>query len=848
MSRKIIGVTVGTTLPKPNFKQNDPTKGDYIKNKPDFDGLKSKVEQIEVTVDKIQKNAYDDTEIRGLVSTNTANIDTLAELVGNTAVSTQIDNAIDALNLDNTYAPMYHDHEMAEVNGLSDALAGKQPVGDYATKAQAQAYADAKDSAIAEAQSAGDSAQRDIDAYKISNDAAVDAVKRTADAAVVANAKITGGTHTKITYDSKGLVTGGTSLSASDIPTIAISKVSGLQTALDEISTLVGDESVETQINNAIASKADEDHTHEIADVTGLQTALNNKEASGTANSVVSTHNTSASAHNDIRGLIDGLTTRLNTLADSDDTTLDQMSEIVAYIKSNKSLIDGITTSKVNVSDIVNNLTTNVTNKPLSAAQGVAIKGLIDTLQGELDSHTHAIADVSGLQSALDGKAASSHGTHVSYSTTAPVMDGTASVGSASTVARSDHKHPTDTSRAAQADLDALETVVAGKAPASHTHAISDVTNLQSTLDGKAASSHNHTVSQITDLTATATELNYMDGVTSNVQTQLDGKAKSSHDHTITASASDDDVVVLTGTNGTNQVTYSASHANSGVTAGTYKSVTVNAKGHVTAGSNPTTLSGYGITDAASKSDLDNLSKTVNNKANTSDLTSHTGNKSNPHGVTLDQLGVTATATELNVLDGITATVTELNYVDGVTSSIQTQLNNKQATISGAATTITDSNLTVNRALISNGSGKVAVSAVTSTELGYLDGVTSAIQSQLDAKVPTSRTINGKALSANITLSASDVGADVGGSADTALNSAKSYTDAEITAWVGNQTVSAQIETAVASKSDVGHVHDDRYYTKAQMDDIELISVSDIDAICESNVQFATRNASEVTF
>lgn len=39
-------------------------------------------------------------------------------------------------------------------------------------------------------------------------------------------------------------------------------------------------------------------------------------------------------------------------------------------------------------------------------------------------------------------------------------------------------------------------------------------------------------------------------------------------------------------------------HANSGVTAGTYKSVTVNARGHVTAGTNPTTLSGYGITDA----------------------------------------------------------------------------------------------------------------------------------------------------------------------------------------------------------------------------------------------------------
>ena len=101
-------------------------------------------------------------------------------------------------------------------------------------------------------------------------------------------------------------------------------------------------------------------------------------DASGTAENKVSEHNISDTAHNDIRLLIDGLTTRLNTLADSDDETLDQMSEVVAYIKSNKSLIDAITTSKVSVSDIIDNLTTNVSNKPLSAAQGVALKALID--------------------------------------------------------------------------------------------------------------------------------------------------------------------------------------------------------------------------------------------------------------------------------------------------------------------------------------------------------------------------------------------------------------------------------------------------------------------------------------
>lgn len=57
--------------------------------------------------------------------------------------------------------------------------------------------------------------------------------------------------------------------------------------------------------------------------------------------------------------------------------------------------------------------------------------------------------------------------------------------------------------------------------------------------------------------------------------------------------------------NGTETTVYT--HPNSGVSAGTYKSVTVDTNGHVTAGSNPTTLSGYGITDAS----INNSNRTV---------------------------------------------------------------------------------------------------------------------------------------------------------------------------------------------------------------------------------------------
>ena len=99
-------------------------------------------------------------------------------------------------------------------------------------------------------------------------------------------------------------------------------------------------------------------------------------------------------------------------------------------------------------------------------------------------------------------------------------------------------------------------------------------------------------------------------------------------------------------------------------------------------------------------------------------------------------------------------TATELGYLDGVSSAIQTQINSKQATITGAATTIDDADLTASRAVVSDGSGKVAVSAVTATEVGYLDGVSSAIQTQLDAKAA----LAGATFTGDVTLTNTDGG------------------------------------------------------------------------------------------
>lgn len=118
---------------------------------------------------------------------------------------------------------------------------------------------------------------------------------------------------------------------------------------------------------------------------------------------------------------------------------------------------------------------------------------------------------------------------------------------------------------------------------------------------------------------------------------------------------------------------------------------------------------------------------TAETKANAvqTNLTSHTNNKSNPHSVTAAQVGL-----------GNVDNTSDANKP--ISTATQTALNGKQATVTGGASTITSSNLTASRALVSNGSGKVAVSAVTSTELGYLDGVTSNIQTQINAKASTS--------------------------------------------------------------------------------------------------------------
>lgn len=108
---------------------------------------------------------------------------------------------------------------------------------------------------------------------------------------------------------------------------------------------------VNTAKNEVIAIKSEvsdiKDATDEIkTDVISIANNINNS---------ISEHNESTTAHSDIRNLISNLTNKLNTFLDTDDESLDQISELITFIQNNRTLIEGITTSKVDKNQGIEN-------------------------------------------------------------------------------------------------------------------------------------------------------------------------------------------------------------------------------------------------------------------------------------------------------------------------------------------------------------------------------------------------------------------------------------------------------------------------------------------------------------
>ena len=195
-------------------------------------------------------------------------------------------------------------------------------------------------------------------------------------------------------------------------------------------------------------------------------------------------------------------------------------------------------------------------------------------------------------------------------------------------------------------------------------------------------------------------------------------------------------------------------------------------------------------------------------------------------------------------------TIGEISAAIEDNQDMLTTLNNavggKQDKITGGATTITSSNLTASRALVSDGNGKVAVSAVTSTELGYLDGVTSAIQSQLDSKSADGHKHSASDITSG-TLAVGRGGTGLTSSPSMLVNlgstSAANVLAASprpgITGTLGLGNGGTGATSASAARTNLS------VYSKAEVDEKVNIMTNDmIDAICGASI--ASEN--EVTF
>lgn len=341
-------------------------------------------------------------------------------------------------------------------------------------------------------------------------------------------------------------------------------------------------------------------------------------------------------------------------------------------------------------------------------------------------------------------------------------------------------------------------------------------------------------------ITATTAELNYCDGVTSNIQNQLNAKAASSHTHNYAGSSSAGGAattaVALTSSAGsaTQPVYFSGGKpvactytiaksvpANAVFTDTTYNNMTgatsstAGAAGLVpapAAGKQTSFLRGDGTwvvptntTYAQATSSVLGLIKigyTESGKNYPVELNSSGQAFVNVPWTdtnttyTLSSFGITATAAELNKLDGVTTTATQLNYLNTLTSNVQTQLNGKAASshthsylpLSGGTLTGTLTARAIKPA--ADSTYDIGTSTVRYKNI-YADTFTGALSGNAStaSKLATARTISLSGAvsgsgsfdgSGNITIATTSAA----GGGGTVLVSDTEPTDSNVTLWI----------------------------------------------------------------
>lgn len=412
------------------------------------------------------------------VTTAEGDIDALETKVGDKAVATQISDAIAALKLADTYEAKgeaakvqtalneYKTSNDAAITGIKTGdvindfksveteLGKKQAAGDYATKTEAQGYANAKDDAIAAAKKAGTDAQTSVNALSAKVGTVADnktVVQMISDAQAAA------------TYDD-------TTVKA------------GIKTNKDDIAALnalVGDTAVATQISTAVTAAKTE-----------LKGGTSDTDASATI----------AGA----KKYADKLDTAMDARVDALEASIGEGGSVSAQI-----------TAEINKLDKAD---TAVDGKYVSAVSET--DGIITVTRADLPDysetyaakkHTHAVADVTGLQTELDkvttligSDASKSVRTIANEELAAQLIPENAkeSLDTLQEIAQWIQDHPDDVT-AIHAAIAALQTKVGDTSVAAQIKAVTDPI---------AAKSHEHANKALLD-TYTQTETNLADAV-----------------------------------------------------------------------------------------------------------------------------------------------------------------------------------------------------------------------------------------------------------------------------------------------------------------------------------------------
>lgn len=248
----------------------------------------------------------------------------------------------------------------ATIDSFADveaALAGKQATGDYATKAEAQGYANAKDAAIQAAQAAADAAQADVDSLE------------------TLVGKLPEGTTAKDVVDYVNVKTAGIATDAA--LTELNNQVSGLQTTVQGIQEDYLTSEDKTELSNLITAEANR--------ATGIEGGLRTDVDEIKADYLKSSDK-------------EALQTQINTIMNNPDAegAINSINEFTQYITEHGTIAEGFRTDIDKNKDDISAMDTAY------KAADTAIKGRLDVLEA-IDHDAYVAADTT-LKNEIEGK------------------------------------------------------------------------------------------------------------------------------------------------------------------------------------------------------------------------------------------------------------------------------------------------------------------------------------------------------------------------------------------------------------------------------------------------------------